>query len=81
MLNRYFSTKLNVMPKGASGSNYGIIMGQNIMRRLEINTSVRNNTISWGDKIETKIVPRKFWTSNASRKYVSYSPGRRDKSE
>jgi hypothetical protein len=45
--------------------NYGVILGEESMRALDIDTSVRNNTISWSDK-EITMVPRK--ESNVTRR-------------
>jgi hypothetical protein len=42
--------------------NYGTIIGQGSMRLLDLNTSVRDNTISWGEK-SIPMVPRDYWTA------------------
>jgi hypothetical protein len=41
--------------------SYGIIIGQESMRLLDLDTSVCDNTISWGDW-EVDMVPRDNWT-------------------
>jgi hypothetical protein len=41
--------------------NYGVIIGQESMRLLDLDTSVRDNTVSWGD-CEISMVPRDYWT-------------------
>lgn len=48
--NRTFTIRLMVIPEQCSHNvTYGVIMGQETMRRLDLDTSVRNNTISWGE--------------------------------
>ena len=42
--------------------NYGVIIGQESMRLLDLDTSVRDNTISWSD-CEVNMVPRDYWTA------------------
>jgi hypothetical protein len=60
--NRTFAIELMVIPKECSASmNYGVIIGQESMRLLDLDTSVRDNTISWGD-CEVNMVPRDYWT-------------------
>jgi hypothetical protein len=55
-----FTIKLMVLPPQKS-SNYGVILGEESMRALDIVKSVRNNMISWSDK-EIPMVPREYWT-------------------
>ena len=51
-----------VIPKECCANmNYGIIIGQESMRLLDLDTSVRDNTISWGD-CEVDMVTRDHWT-------------------
>jgi hypothetical protein len=54
---RTFDVVLNVMPKEASNATYGVIMGQDSMRALGIDTSVLLSTITWND-ITIPMVPR-----------------------
>ena len=42
--------------------NYGVIIRQELMRLLNLDTSVRDNTISWGDQ-SISMVPRDYWTA------------------
>ncbi len=58
--NRTFTAELMVIPSQKS-SNYEVILGEESMRALDLDTSVRDNTISWGDK-EIPMVPRDYWT-------------------
>ena len=61
--NRSFTIELMVIPKECCvDMNYGIIIGQESMRLLDLDTSVRDNTISWGD-CEVNMVPRDYWTT------------------
>ena len=43
--------------------NYGVIIGQEFMRLLDLDTSVRDNTISWED-CKISMVPRDYWTTH-----------------
>jgi hypothetical protein len=61
--NRSFTIELMIIPKECcENMNYGIIIGQESMRLLDLDTSVRDNTISWGD-CEVNMVPRDYWTT------------------
>jgi hypothetical protein len=60
--NRAFTIKLMVIPKECGvDMNYGVIIGQESMRLLDLDTSVHDNTISWGD-CEISMVPCDYWT-------------------
>ena len=61
--NRTFTIELMIIPKECGGDmNYGAIIGQESMRLLDLDTSVRDNTISWGDE-RIAMVPRDYWTA------------------
>lgn len=61
--NRTFSIDLMVIPEKCSADmNYGAIIGQESMRLLDLDTSIRENTISWGEK-SIPMVPRDYWTA------------------
>jgi hypothetical protein len=55
LTNHTFIAKLIVIPSQKS-SNYGVILGEESMCTLDLDTSVRGNTISWGNK-EIPMVP------------------------
>jgi hypothetical protein len=58
-----FSIDLMVIPeKCSAGMNYGAIIGQESMRLLDLDTSVCDNTILWGEK-SIPMVPRDYWTA------------------
>jgi hypothetical protein len=60
--NRTFNIELMVIPKECDvDMNYGVIIGQESMRLLDLDTSVRDNTISWDD-CEVDMVPHDYWT-------------------
>ena len=48
-----------VIPSQKS-SNYEVILGEESMHTLDLDTSVRDNMISWGDK-EIPMVPQDYW--------------------
>ena len=61
--NRTFTIELMVIPKQCSADiNYGVIIGQESMRLLDLDTSVRDNTISLGDQ-SISMVPQDYWTA------------------
>ena len=61
--NRTFTIELTVIWNQCSvDMNYGIVIGQESMRLLNLDTSVRDNTISWGDQ-SISMVPRDYWTA------------------
>jgi hypothetical protein len=51
-----------VIPKDCMERNYGIIIGQESIWLLDLDTSVRDNTIAWGH-CEVDMVPRDYWTT------------------
>ena len=58
-----FTLELMIIPKECSSDmNYGAIIGQDSMRTLVIDTSVRHNTISWHDN-NISMVSRDYWTT------------------
>ncbi len=60
--NRTFTIELMVIPKECGvDMNYGINIGQESMQLLDLDTSVRDNSISWGN-CEVNMVPRDYWT-------------------
>ena len=62
---RTFDVVLNVMPKEASiDATYGVIMGQDSMRALGIDTSVLSSTITWNN-IMIPMVPRGYWNRDS----------------
>ena len=59
---RSFKVVFNVMPKEVSiDATYGVILGQDTMRELKIDTSVLTNLITW-DSLTTPMVPRGYWS-------------------
>jgi hypothetical protein len=76
---RTFDVVLNVMHKEVSGSvdaTYGIILGQDSMRALRIDTSVFSNSITWKD-LTIPMVPRGYWnyeTIMLNREKLSQPP-------
>ena len=49
--NQTFTIELMVIPKQCSvDMNYRVIIGQESMQLLDLDTSIRDNTISWGDQ-------------------------------
>ena len=45
---------------------YGAILGQDAMRSLDLDTSIQNGVISWGER-QTAMVPRGYWTDECIR--------------
>jgi hypothetical protein len=59
--NRTFTAELMVISTQETG-NYGIILGQDSLHSLDLDTSVQDNTIYWGEK-EIPMVPCYYWTT------------------
>ncbi len=51
-----FKSTLQIVPDTVS-LNYGIVLGLDTMKRIDLNTSVRNETISWSGEFLTPMVP------------------------
>ncbi len=45
-----FNLTLQIVPETVT-LNYGIVLGLNTMKQIDLDTSVRNETISWGNKL------------------------------
>jgi hypothetical protein len=56
--NRTFTAKQMVIPM--QETSYHVILGQHSMHSLDLNTTVRDNTISWGEQ-EIPMVPHDYW--------------------
>jgi hypothetical protein len=56
--NRTFTLELMIVPRECSADL--VILGQNTMRELNLDTSVRDNTISWGEE-QISMVPHDYW--------------------
>ena len=61
---RRFKGVFEVIPKGASSTPYGVFLGSAKMRELDIDTSLRNNSITWGEDIAIPMVQRGHWTAD-----------------
>ncbi len=69
--NRTFTIKLRIIPQQYShGMTYGAILGQDTMRDLDLDTSIRNGVISWGEH-QTVMVPRGYWTDECIRSQMN----------
>ena len=54
------TSELYVIHEECTEMNYGIIIGQETMRKIDLDTSIRDNMISSGDG-EIAMVPRGYW--------------------
>ena len=61
---RRFTGVFEVIPEGTNSTPYGVFLGSTKMRELDIDTSLRNNTITWGEDIAIPMVQRGYWTSD-----------------
>ena len=53
------------MPKEVStDATYGVIIGQDTMRALKLDTSVLSNTIIWSN-LTIRMLPRGYWNHNS----------------
>ncbi len=50
--------------------NYGIVLGLETMKRIDLDTSVKNETISWSDELSTPMVPQSFWSKERIAKLI-----------
>ena len=60
--NQTFAIKLIVVPREClTDFNYGVIIGQDTMRAIDLDTSIQENMISWGEE-QIPMVPHNYWT-------------------
>ena len=60
--NQTFAIKLMVVPWECSTDfNYGVIFGQDTRWALDLDTSIQDNMISWGEE-QIPMVPCNYWT-------------------
>ncbi len=58
-----FTIKLMVIPEQCSRNvTYGVIKGEETIRHLDLDTSVHDNSISWGNW-HTVMVSRDYWSN------------------
>jgi hypothetical protein len=60
-IRREFKLTLQIVPDAVS-LNYGIVLGLDTMKQINLNTSVQNETISWSNELSTPMVPQFFWS-------------------
>ncbi len=53
---REFELTLQIVPDTVS-LNYGIVLGLETMKQINLDTSVRNEMISWSNELSTPLVP------------------------
>ena len=71
---RRFKGTFEIIPTGASSNaSYGVFLGSAMMRKLDIDTSIIANTISWGKDIDIQMVPRGHWTPARMQMVISKS--------
>lgn len=59
--NSIFMIELMVVPcQSWADLNYSIVIGQDTMRVLDLNTSIPDNTISWREE-QIPMVPNDYW--------------------
>jgi hypothetical protein len=66
---REFKLTLQIVPDTVS-LNYGIVLGLNTMKQINLDTSVRNKTISWSGELSTLMVPQSFWSKERMAKLI-----------
>jgi hypothetical protein len=66
---REFELTLQIVPDTVS-LNYGIVLGLDTMKQINLDTSVWNETISWSDELPTPMVPQSFWPKERIAKLV-----------
>ncbi len=66
---REFKLTLQIVPNTVS-LNYRIVLGLKTMKQIDLDTSVRNETISWSDELSTPMVPQSFWSKERIAKLI-----------
>jgi hypothetical protein len=66
---REFELTLQIVPDTIS-LNYGIVLGLDTMKQIDLDTSVRNKTISWSGELSTPMVPQSFWSKERMAKLI-----------
>jgi hypothetical protein len=68
-MHRSFNATLQV---GRHHANYGLIIGQKLMRQIQLNTDILEGRITWGkeDQISVPMPPRNYWTRRRIRSQI-----------
>jgi hypothetical protein len=66
---REFKLTLQIVPDTVS-LNYSIVLGLDTMKQIDLDTSVRNETISWSNELLTPMVPQSFWSKERIAKLI-----------
>mmetsp|Transcript_34254 Transcript_34254/g.72079 ORF Transcript_34254/g.72079 Transcript_34254/m.72079 type:complete len:146 (-) Transcript_34254:919-1356(-) len=58
---QHFSARMQVESKELGDPRYGVIIGRELMKELDINLSLRDDTITWGE-LTCNMVLKVYWT-------------------
>jgi hypothetical protein len=66
---RDFEVSLQIVPQQVT-MNHGVILGLEITKGIDLDTSVCNSSTSWSNKLVTPMVSHTFWTKEHLQKMV-----------
>ncbi len=69
---REFELTLQIVPESVS-INYRIVLGLETIKQINLDTSVRNETICWSNELSTPMVPQSFWSKERMAKLIESS--------
>jgi hypothetical protein len=64
-----FELTLQIVPDTVS-LNYSIVLGLDTIKQIDLDTSVRNETISWSSELSTPMVPQSIWSKERMAKLI-----------
>ena len=68
---RSFTVTLQVTPEMVGNFGYGIILGMKLMKDVGLDTSIQQQSITWGEELTIPMVPGNFWTKARLRPFAS----------
>ena len=76
---RHFSARMQIIPKELGNPGYGVFIGCDLMKELDMDTSLQDDTITWGE-LSINMVLKDHWTKDRMATCVS-KLSRREKDE
>ena len=60
-MTRKFDADVHILPEGIGEGGYGMFIGHVAMRKYDMDTSMRTDTITLGEHLAVGMVPRGHW--------------------
>jgi len=76
---RHFKTTIQIIPKELGVQEHGMFIGQDLMKAIDLDTSMRTDTLTWGSDCGTQMVAKSYWNEERVAKCVNSLKKRKSK--